>query len=220
MGKDFNRITLFLCTSLDYCISQGLNDSDDILNWNISDDSGSSEQPISDDIPIPTPRRVKISSDTEENTQQNIQIQNDDKIAIELQQRIEEELPNETNNKESALLVQDKCEKKKDEFTDQASVIQHLEKMNDNDNQFFIVMRRKVPLSRVLILWQREAKKTSPMQKLTVKYIGEDGIDTGTLAREFLTECIESMRSDMFPNGCPLDQHTTFKMGITVHVGK
>ena len=205
LGKDFNRITLFLCTSLDYCISQGLNDNDDILNWNISDDSGSSEQPVSDDIPIPTPKRVKISSDTEENTQQNIQIQNDEKIAIELQQRFEEELSNETNNKESVLLVQDKCEKKKDEFTDQASVIQHLEKMNDNDNQFFIVMRRKVPLSRVLTLWQREAKKTSPMQKLTVKYIGEDGIDTGALAREFLTECIESMRSDMFPNGCPID---------------
>ena len=79
LGKDFNRITLFLCTSLDYCISQGLNDSDDILNWNISDDSGSSEQPISDDIPIPTPKCIKISSDTEENTQQNIQIQNDEK---------------------------------------------------------------------------------------------------------------------------------------------
>ena len=66
------------------------------------------------------------------------------KIAIELQQRFEEELSNETNNKESVLLVLDKAEKKKDEFTDQASVIQHLEKMNDNDNQFFIVMRRKV----------------------------------------------------------------------------
>lgn len=77
--------------------------------------------------------------------------------------------------------------------------------MNNNDNQFFILMRRKVPLSRVLTLWQREAKKTSPMQKLTVKYVGEDGVDTGALAREFLTECIESMRSDMFPNGCPID---------------
>ena len=32
LGKDFNRITLFLCTSLDYFISQGLNDSDDIQN--------------------------------------------------------------------------------------------------------------------------------------------------------------------------------------------
>ena len=39
LGKDFNRIILFLCPSFDYCISQGLNDSDDILNWNISDDS-------------------------------------------------------------------------------------------------------------------------------------------------------------------------------------
>ena len=66
-------------------------------------------------------------------------------------------------------------------------------------------MRRKVPFFRVLSLWQHEARKASPMQKLTVKYVGEDGIDTGALAREFLTDCMDSMRSDMFPNGCPVD---------------
>lgn len=96
-----------------------MDDSDDVLNWNISDNSCSSEQPISDNI-IPTPKRVKISCDTEENSQQNIQIQNDEKIAIELQQRFEEELSKESNEEESLPLVQDKCEKKRDEFTDQS----------------------------------------------------------------------------------------------------
>ena len=95
-------------------------------------------------------------------------------MAIELQQRFEEELSSVTNEEESAPRVQDTHKTKQEEFTHQASVIQHLEKMND-DNQFFIVMRRKVPFFRVLTLWQREAKKTSPMKKPTVKYVGEDG---------------------------------------------
>jgi len=55
LEKDFNRITLFLCTSFDYSISQGFNDIDgdnDILNCNyddncnIYDESGSIEQPL------------------------------------------------------------------------------------------------------------------------------------------------------------------------------
>ena len=45
--------------------------------------------------------------------------------------------------------------------------------MNDNDNQFFIVLRRKAPLSTALTLWQCVAAKTSPIQRLAVKYIGE-----------------------------------------------
>ena len=44
LGKDFNRITLFLCTSFDYKTSQGLNDNDD--SWNGSDNSASCEQLI------------------------------------------------------------------------------------------------------------------------------------------------------------------------------
>ena len=158
-------------------------------------------RPLPDDT-IQTQKRLKIE---EENNQKEIEIQSDEKIAIELQQIFEEELSTVTNEEESAPQFQDTHETKQEEFTDQASVIQHLEKMNDNDNQFFIVMRRKVPFFRVLTLWQREAKKTSPMKKLAVKYVGEDGIDTGALAREFLTECVESMRSHMFPNGCPID---------------
>ena len=39
LGKDFNRITLFLCISFDYKTSQGLNDSDD--SWNNSDNGAS-----------------------------------------------------------------------------------------------------------------------------------------------------------------------------------
>ena len=106
---------------------------------------------------------------------------------------------------DSIRVVEDKSEETKEEFIDQTSVIEHLEKKTDNSSQFFIVIRRKVPFQRVLSLWQRATKKSSPTQRLTVKYVGEDGIDTGALAREFLTDCMDNMRSAMFPDGCPVD---------------
>ena len=96
---------------------------------------------------------------------------------------------------DSIRVVEDKSEETKEEFIDQTSVIEHLEKKTDNSSQFFIVIRRKVPFQRVLSLWQRATKKSSPTQRLTVKYVGEDGIDTGALAREFLTDCMDNMRS-------------------------
>ena len=45
----------------------------------------------------------------------------------------------------SIRVVEDKSEETKEEFIDQTSVIEHLEKMTDNSSQFFIVIRRKVP---------------------------------------------------------------------------
>lgn len=203
LGKDFNRITLFLCKSLDYNISQGLDDSDGdnaLFNHDIPDDDhdGTSNEPASP----PTAKRLKVNA-TDDDSHKDFQIQNDEKLAIEIQQRFEEEVASEIH--EEGDKVKDKRDETLEEFTDQASVIKHLEKKNDNSSQFFIVMRRKVPFHRVLSLWQRQAKKASPIQKLTVRYVGEDGIDTGALAREFLTECMGDMRSVMFPGGCPVD---------------
>jgi hypothetical protein len=211
LGKDYNRITLFLCTSFDYNISQGIDsDNDDaLLNCDIPDDHGTSIEPHVH----PTPKRLKVDV-AENNKQKDFQIQNDGKFAIELQQQFEE-VASEINMigeedsipvvEDSIRVVEDKSEETKEEFIDQTSVIEHLEKKTDNSSQFFIVIRRKVPFQRILSLWQRATKKSSPTQRLTVKYVGEDGIDTGALAREFLTDCMDNMRSAMFPDGCPVD---------------
>ncbi|CAB4011627.1 HEG-like 1, partial [Paramuricea clavata] len=210
LGKDYNRITLCLCTSFDYIISQGI-DSDNenaLLNCDIPDDHGTSIEPHVH----PTPKRLKVDV-AENNKQEDFQIQNDEKFAIELQQQFEEEVENSIPVVEDSIrvvedsiqVVEDKSEETKEEFIHQASVIEHLEKKTDNSSQFFIVFRRKVPFQRVLSLWQRATKKSSPTQRLTVKYVGEDGIDTGALAREFLTDCMDNMRSAMFPDGCPVD---------------
>ncbi|CAB4011888.1 Hypothetical predicted protein [Paramuricea clavata] len=183
LGKDYNRITLFLCTSFDYNISQGIDsDSDNedaLLNCDIPDDHGTSIEPHVH----PTPKRLKVDV-AKNNKQEDFQIQNDEKFAIELQQQFEEEVESEINMideedsipvvEDSIRVVEDKSEETKEEFIDQASVIEHLEKKTDNSSQFFIVIRRKVPFQRVLSLWQRATKKSSPTQRLTVKYVGED----------------------------------------------
>ena len=147
LGKDFNRITLFLCTSFDYNIAHGLNDSDgenDLFNSDITDSSGTCLEPASHESP-PTTKCLKVNNDSDENSQKDLQIQNDEKLALELQQSFEDEMSSEINEEYSTPVVQNKCDGAQEEFIDQASIIQHLEKMTDIDNQFFIVMRRKVP---------------------------------------------------------------------------
>ena len=168
----------------------------------------------------PTAKRLKVNDDNEDIIHEAVQIKNDEILAIELQQRLEEEAANDMM--EESELENSKREGKHDgtieEFTDQTSIIEHIEKKTDNSNQFFIVMRRKVSFNRVLSLWQREAKKSSPAQKLTVRYVGEDGIDTGALSREFLTDCMDNMRLVMFPGG--LTHHTTSRMEVSTHADR
>ena len=59
-------------------------------------------------------------------------------------------------------------------------------------NQFFLTIRRNADLLRVLSLWGRQ-KKQSPKDKLMVRLIGENGIYSGALSKEFLTDVIEKI---------------------------
>lgn len=95
------------------------------------------------------------------------------------------------------------------EIKDEASVINALEKkvITDGKDSVYMVVRRNAPLERNLKLWQRAADKVSPEHVLRVKYLGEDGIDTGALAKEFLTDTISNIGQKFFPNGSPM--HST-----------
>lgn len=64
--------------------------------------------------------------------------------------------------------------------------IKFLKTKIDKEGHFFLATRRSAPFSRCLALWQREAKKTSPEKTFTVRFCGEEGIDDGAIAREFL----------------------------------
>ncbi|XP_048010782.1 uncharacterized protein LOC125244677 isoform X1 [Megalobrama amblycephala] len=56
-------------------------------------------------------------------------------------------------------------------------------------HRFDITVSRQNMLERGLVQWQRQ-KKSSPINKLKVAFIGEAGVDTGALSKEFLTGMI------------------------------
>ncbi len=65
----------------------------------------------------------------------------------------------------------------------------------------------------MLKLWQRATNKVSPEHILRLKFLGEDGIDTGVLAEEFLTETISDISNKFFPDGSPLHSSNDSKSG-------
>jgi hypothetical protein len=77
----------------------------------------------------------------------------------------------------------------------EVDVIKSLEKqvIVDGRNSLFIVIRRGATLDRALTMWRRAAAKVTAEHVLRVKFIGEDGIDDGALAREFLASTVVDM---------------------------
>ena len=90
--------------------------------------------------------------------------------------------------------------------TDPTSVVKYLQNNVIDDCHLFFTMRREIILSWVMQLWQRELKKKPVEYKLSIKYLGEEGIDTGALSREFLA-VISDIAKIVFPNGSPV--HST-----------
>lgn len=56
----------------------------------------------------------------------------------------------------------------------------------DNSKTFEICVSRESVFERGLQLWQRQ-KNGGPMNPLKVSFLGELGVDTGALRKEFLT---------------------------------
>lgn len=90
-------------------------------------------------------------------------------------------------------------------YSDYTSVVQSLERNVITSEQFFLVVRRGIPFQRAISLWQRESKRKSPTNLVRVKYLGEDGIDSGALAREFFSDTITQIGSILFPRGTPVE---------------
>ena len=80
--------------------------------------------------------------------------------------------------------------------SDPASVVKVLQKKVIEDYHLFLTIR----LNRVVQLWQRGRRKKPVEYKLSIKYLGEEGTDTGALSREFLANVISDIAKIMFPN--------------------
>ena len=88
---------------------------------------------------------------------------------------------------------------------DKQDVIQALSSKVEKNEQFFITTRRKAPLSRILFLWRRQAKKISPTCRIMVQYSGEAGIDSGAIAKEFLEDAVDDIAATLFKDGVPVN---------------
>ena len=176
IGKDFKRITMYLCTSsdLEMCENPSKDDDDkeaDIQEvWDEFDNMQDTEQGMSSDI------------------------------SVEVMQQIEED-------KQIAQIIQDQlCDDELSEVNVKCTddIYKIAQSKVDAGQQFKITTRRNTPLSRRLLLWQRETKKSSPTSQLSIHIIAEDGIASGALRKEFLENTMQEIKTCMFPNGSPI----------------
>ena len=205
IGKEYRRIIFFLCTQ---------------------EDQKTAEKSKTFD-------HAETSSDTcEENTRHEIDlIINDEELAkqlqsefdIEVREEVVEFLDNSVAEHDNVNSAEDLKDYKQDEISLSRAVnidgqnndslsesnltgfIGVMARKVDDSDQFFLVIRRNATLSRKLSMWQREATKNSPEKTLRVCFTGELGIDSGALAKEFLTQTIDEMGKTIFPNGSPAD---------------
>ena len=200
LGKDFKRITLYLCSETDFKLSEDLCEPDVTeaceeaeqekkrrrMN---SDEKDENKDPVAGEEP-------ERKHDSHE-----IQIEYDSQIAQALQDNLNDEISSqEISLKESAAIVT-----VEDNLCDHTSVVQALQDRVIDSGQFFMVMRRGSSLERIFSLWNRERLRNSPEKVVRVKFIGEDGIDTGALAKEFFANAVCEIGTTLFPEGSPID---------------
>ena len=90
----------------------------------------------------------------------------------------------------------------------------------DKSKQFFFVIRRTAPLTHMINVWQREAKKGKLKSRLMVHFAGENGVDDGALSKVFLTRAINEIGLKMFPGGFPIDSMLSVQNGDFITCGQ
>uniref|UniRef100_A0A3B3CM35 HECT domain-containing protein n=1 Tax=Oryzias melastigma TaxID=30732 RepID=A0A3B3CM35_ORYME len=76
-------------------------------------------------------------------------------------------------------------------------VLHHLSKQVNKNMEFKLCVDREGLPDRGILQWQRK-KSSSPAGTLKVVYIGEAGVDTGAMKREFLTDMISGIENRFF----------------------
>lgn len=113
------------------------------------------------------------------------QIALDQQVASELQELYDAEVDGND-------CISNGCVEEKE--VDSSSIVKEISKKVDQSHQFFIIARRGAPLQRVLGIWRREASRnpSSVNGSLRVNFMGENGIDSGALSKEFLSDTVAS----------------------------
>lgn len=158
VGKEYKRITLYLCKMKDYNASLGIfeetdNCNEDLdLQWDINDYFKEPDEFVEQAVCLEqSPKTSEL-------------------LPVELFSEKEECSPKQ--EKENHFLPKSserRCEIRAKRVED---ILQSLHSKVDMSQQFYLVIRRSAPLHRVLRLWQRQGLLTSPLYKLTVKFTG------------------------------------------------
>ena len=240
LGRDYNRIYLYLCTNEDYnnTVMSGDDSDDDSMSRlprcsklvDDSEDESMSHLPkcskLGDDSEgdsVSLPKCSKLVDDNEGDIMsrlpkcskiESVPVVTIPEEQIKLDEEFARQLDNELNqvDVEVEVVVEnshnlqvqsrdgESAEKRTQEtLTDHVSVVKELSKRVDDTGQFFIVVRRASHFTRCLNLWRRESMRTRPDKVLRVHFTGEDGIDSGAMAKEFLAKAIADMGNIMFP---------------------
>ena len=202
LGRDYNRITLYLCTSPDYNKAMDWYDSDDREEETEEMKLAPSSPPmkcarmdsmLDRDIRVVSLVDEDHGNDADSDNSVMLQIKNDEQLAKELQDQV--------NHEELLDLKAETVE----QFNDSRSVVKALEDRVNCSQQLFLIVRRGAPFFRLLTLWQREANRSGAENTLRISYHGEQGIDSGAIGKEFLTQMMLNIGKTMFPQGSPIN---------------
>ena len=214
IGKDYKRIVLYLCTTTDIRSAK--------RSWQevYSSESESSE----DENQFRPGKKAKSEINRDEELAKSLQLKFDQEagqfdvtIAGEVKcapsptrhgcDSIQEDSP--VLSAETVVAVDNtatvpKCpEEKLTQFTSSEDLLRSLGNSVDESDLFFLVVRRGSSFQRQLKIWQRESKRSSPEKVLRVHFAGEDGIDSGAMAQEFLACAMHEIGKQFFSWWCP-----------------
>ena len=194
-GQDYNRITHYLCSKTDFTHVE-----QDVIS--LSDDDF-------DDVDFQFPafkvRKREKGGEIEPNQQfqckreetvvEKPHTENDEKVALELHRSLNEEVPAELSTEITMNInsVQD--------------VVKKLASKVDHSESLFFTVRRGADIFRILSLWQRQVRLGHPERAIRIHYLGENGIDSGAMAKEFFSDLISDIGKQMFPFGSPCLRH-------------
>eukprot|EP00794_Sanderia_malayensis_P006762 gene6762-7523_t len=189
-GHDYNRITLYLCTKTDFTHVEK-----DVVS--VSDDDFDLE------FPAFKIRKTETRGGIEqvESVIEKPHTESDEKVALELHRSLNE-----------AILPKQSIEITMNINSVQDVVKSLASKVDRSENLLFTV-RRGADIFRILSLWQRQVRLGSPERAIRVHYLGEYGIDSGAIAKEFFSNSISDIGRQMFPFGSPLSSTLHVKNG-------
>lgn len=234
VGKDFKRITLYLCSNCDFEISEGYFDDEELSDFgkdgnnvlqnaievekpakrarcqsatDLMTDPSQSVNQIEDDHQLASQSANQLNNDHQLASQSVNQIEMDRQLASQIQEMYNNESSGGLQNTQEHNVNGNLKEDTSPEVVDSSSVVRVLAEKVDENGRLFIVVRRGSPLNRVLSIWNREMKKNiaSAHPVVRVHFSGEEGIDSGAMAKEFFTSTLPNIASVMFPGGKPLE---------------